>query len=426
MANIEDITEDTQSNKENTKLSRSFRIGLVLFISSCIVTILLFFWKQWDTLTLSGHILYDVFGTFGDFIGGFLGTFVALYSVYLLVRTLGNQIETNENVRVTNKSVIETNQKLISQTDLQIFDSRFSTFLNLYKDAINAYDDGKGIRGRAAFEKIVDEFKTKGFTNNTEYKRRSIGAVSEYIQLYVQHRQNFSVHFRMLYLLSKLTAEEKIHERFRVSYAKSIRGQLSEGELLILRYNCLSPYGVKMRTYVNKFNLIKHLPIMNLLEFSLWRNIVNDDTYCSAIDRLAITLKKKMTEMLDKSSSGEEQSDYKVSPRLVFAFQLNAAHNIFKINFRIQKKKIKGGAIKRPTEEHAFDSIMDTNKVSDFLKEMFTEMFIYSNFGEFNGEDNNIISTKIVNDTSKEIEIEVKIERDGKPLALADRQVRPS
>lgn len=295
-------TEFEPSDNKPKKVLLGWKTLIISSIIFCVVVIFLFFCGQIITFRLTDSIEHDIFGAFGDFIGGVLGTFIALYSVYYLVKTFQNQAEINDNIRLTNKSVIETNEsvkksndKLINQTELQIFDSRFSKLLDLYKEAINSYkNENIENNGRLNFEAIVEEFKKKGLLYKTEYKRRSISAVSEYYKLYTINRRNFSIHFRMLYLLTKLTAEEKIYESYRVSYAKTIRGQLSEGELLLLRYNCLSIYGARMRTYVNKFNLIKHLPIMSLLEFTKWKNIIQDTNIINTIDQLFINLKKKI------------------------------------------------------------------------------------------------------------------------------------
>lgn len=434
MANIIDISGDSKEAVKtaqaiSAQVGITFKKAFWLCILFCGIAVILFFWGNWETLSIKMPIENGLFGTFGDFVGGFLGTIISLYSVYMLVRTFQNQIETNADMLLTNKSTveanisaIETNRKLVNQTALQIFDSRFSTLLNLYHDAINSYSYN-GSNGRVAFEMIVSEFQKRGLDNNTEYKRRSIGATSEYVNLYVNNRQSFSVHFRMLYLLSKMTAEEKMFENYRASYAKSIRGQLSEGELLVLRYNCLSPYGEKMRTYVNKFNLIKHLPVMNLLEFTVWRKMIADDACCSSIDQLYITLKKKMTGMLDRGSASS--NSHIISSRLRFDILLNDKCDTFDISFSMLKAKKRGGAIKRPLEENAFDKI-EQGELKSFLREFFIEMFVYSNFFLFNGVDLNFISTHILEDSEKTIKIQILVSRPGKQLALADRQVLPS
>ena len=404
---------------------KAFKWCAIFSGCACVV----FFWQQWKTLGLTYPIDYNLFGTLGDFIGGVLGTIIAFYSVYLLVRTFQNQIETNASVTTTNESVIEaninviaTNKKLVQQSQLQIFDSRFNTLLDLYHKSVEAYSDGN-LKGRECFEKYASDFKDCGFENHTEYKRRSIGAVSEYLVLYAKHRRGLSVHYRMLYLLSRLTAEEKMRENYRVTYAKSIRGQLSEGELLLLRYNCLAPYGQKMCQYVNQFNLLKHLPIMSLLEFTYWRNMIGDEDKISSLDQLVLTLKKQMTKMLDIEGPNEEMLD--LSSRYKLYLKVSDNHDEFEVRLNKNKKKIKGGAIKRPVEEGAFDKIKE-EELATFIKEVLIELFVYSNFFKFNGDKHDIVSSETVEDDDKHITVVSRVSRPGIALALAQSQVMPS
>lgn len=56
-------------------------------------------------------IKHDVVGTYGDFIGGVLGTIIALYSAYLLVRTLGNQLSVNGDVMIRTKMLLILTRK---------------------------------------------------------------------------------------------------------------------------------------------------------------------------------------------------------------------------------------------------------------------------------------------------------------------------
>ena len=116
---------------------------------------------------------------------------------------------------------------------------------------------------------------------------------------YSEHRREMSVHFRNLYLLVKMIGETDnvdeggnimLKEVDRVTYAKSIRGQLSEGEMLFLRYNCLTDRGDKMKPLVNQFNLLKHLPIMSLLEFRAHRNKISSQREINTLDSHFIIL----------------------------------------------------------------------------------------------------------------------------------------
>ena len=78
-------------------------------------------------------------GTYGDFIGGVIGTLVALYSAYLLVKTLGCQISVNSDVMDTNRNIVKTNNTAIYQSFLQVFDNKFHTMFDNYKEAKQAY-----------------------------------------------------------------------------------------------------------------------------------------------------------------------------------------------------------------------------------------------------------------------------------------------
>jgi hypothetical protein len=140
--------QDEHVDKKTKEVSSTFKISLYVVIACCVATTLLFLWGRFHLLSWSNPIAHEIFGTYGDFIGGFIGTFVVFYSVYLLVCTLKEQIKTNDSVIKTNKSVIDTNKKIQEQSALQLFDGRFTTLLNLYKDAISAYEK-EGEVGRA-------------------------------------------------------------------------------------------------------------------------------------------------------------------------------------------------------------------------------------------------------------------------------------
>lgn len=413
--------------KEKEETEKTFRKLLQWSAILCVSILLLFVWNQWATFDLSSTIKDDIFSAYGDFIGGVLGTVVSLYSVYMLVKTLQNQISANADVRIANLETIRANKKLITQSELQIFDNRFSMLLDLYHKAIDnygAHDNNETPKGRGCFEKRLDEFRNNGFDNRTEYKRRSIGAVSEYQKFYSKYRHEISVHFRMLYLLAKLTAEEKMEdEKYRVSYAKCIRGQLSEGEMLLLRYNCYTTYGKLMGQYINQFNLLKHLPIMSLLEFNNWRKAIGDQEKINALDQVALNLKRTMSKMIDEE--GEVTKTTKYSSRYDVSICLLKNHDVFDIVFTKSKKRKKGGAIKRPVEEAVFDAFNEKD-LPDFLKEVCVEMFVYSNFCHFNGDDHRIVTSEVeVNDQEKLV-VKIKVERNKIPLVLAQHQIAPS
>ena len=52
---------------------------------------------------------------------------------------------------------------------------------------------------------------------------------------------------------------------------------LCDEEMIMLRYNCLTNKGRNMQEFVNQFNLIKHIPLMSLLEFKKWKAKIGGD-----------------------------------------------------------------------------------------------------------------------------------------------------
>lgn len=343
-----------------------------------------------------------IFGTYGDFIGGVLGTIIALYSAYLLIKTLQSQATVNKDVEKTNVSVVKTNESIIAanakadaasqkqyyQNALQVFDSKFCRFFNSYQMAIDSYERGK-LKGRAAFEEIAKSFTNLDFSNNNDYKRRCDSATGDYLEFYAQHQTEMSVHFRMLYLLVALISKSELEENDKVQFAKLVRGQLSNAEMLIIRYNCRSPYGQKMQKYCNQYNLTKHLSITSLLEFKAYRKAIEHDgteeqkKWLSGLDIMFITLRKRATKVLydDNPDTDEYKTSHSYTIRLDFS-----AEN--KQTFILELKKNKtvsrrGGGARISPDECALDCLND-NQLLEMFKDFMHELFVESNFGLYN------------------------------------------
>ena len=375
-------------------------------------------------------IKHDVVGTYGDFIGGVLGTLVALYSAYLLVRTLGNQLSVNSDVMDTNKNIINTNNKTIYQSFLQIFDNKFNTLFNIYRQAKQNYqceetisrkrviksgDTKKEIlikeklvlHGAEALEKLVVEFSDSKYSDNRTYLSRVKSATNTFDEFYSAHRREMSVHFRNLYLLAKFVAETdnvdeegnvKLTEADRVEYAKSIRGQLSEGEMLLLRYNCLTSRGEKMQTFVNQFNLIKHLPVMSLLEFRKHRKHLESDRHASTLDTHYIELKKRLKEYIGFAAN-EQTSRWDFSEKYTIVMEISPDRKQFKLTINRKKNRRATGSDGTPSIEKALNCFTNIVDIRELYKDFIREALLVSNFYLYNGRGNtNVIGTEGTND----------------------------
>ena len=388
-------------NSTSKVISRGFLYGVII-ACSVIALAFLFLYGFHREYSITLPIDAQLFGTYGDFIGGVIGTFIALYSVYLLVRTLENQASTNESVKSTNESVVSANNAAIAASQmegylsqLQTFDSKFNSFLSSYFKAIDSYTiivDGNKLTGRNAFEKIAESFISMDLENGNDYNRRNYAAVEEYVDFYAKERTLLSVHMRLLYLIMSVISNSFLEEEEKVNYAKLVRGQMSDAEMIIVRYNCCSEYGRKMRDYCNSYNLTKHVPLMHLLEFKKYYNAVhsyvdqrqtdNLSELIGGLEAMFIDLRKKATQML--YSDGTMSDTYTTNKRYSIRMTVNEGHRMFEIKFTKDKTVNRvGGGYRLKAAEKALD-IFNEDMLIDLFSDFSNELFVISNYRHYN------------------------------------------
>ena len=361
------------------------------------IGILILFWQNrvWNT---NLPIDNGLFGNYGDFIGGVVGSIIGFYSAYLLVRTFQSQESVNRNVISTNENIKATNEQQQYYTSLEVFDNKFGRFFTSYQNSIYNYaleKDSNKITGRNAFEKLAEEFISTDFENDNDYNRRCNSAVSEYQDFYSKKRLYLAVHFRMLYLLTSLISMSYLKDEDKVLYAKLVRGQLSENEMIILRYNSLSEYGKKMQNLCNEYNLTKHLPIMKLLEFKKHYNVIkhkdeenhleNLNELVDGLDTMFIMLRKYAKNILD--TPAEQNILYENCIR--YTIKMGVTENRKHFNFELTKntKNRRGGGKRLSATEKALDCFND-EQLEELFRDFLSELFNASNFYRYNNKLN--------------------------------------
>ena len=207
-------------------------------------------------------------------------------------------------------------------------------------------------------DSLVDCYRTE-FRSELKYIQRSEAAVKSFGEFYAKNRLPMSVHMRTLYLLMKMINDDtNIDENTRVHYAKLVRGQLSESEMFLMRYNSYGSYGQNMQVLVNRFNLLKHLPMMNLLEFGKWREAMNgNEELINSLDEMFLTLKDNMENLMyfDPNTDGERVMRYQLSKR--YDIELRYTDDNKKYMFQLFKIVQRGrtGNIRRPAIENALE-----------------------------------------------------------------------
>lgn len=262
--------------------------------------------------------------------------------------------------------------------------------------------------GAEALDLLAKQFTDKKYADKRTYLSRVKSAQNVFDEFYSEHRREMPVHFRNLYLLAKLVAETdnvdeagnlKIKETDRVESAKSIRGQLCEGEMLLLRYNCLTDRGEKMQSFVNQFNLIKHLSVMSLLEFKKHRVKLRFDREASSLDSHFIELKKKLKEYIGYAAN-EQTALWEFFVKYSIVLEITLDKKQFKLKLGRRKNRPATGSDGTPPIEKALNSFVSMNELKELYKDFIRESLIVSNFYLFNGRNNtNVTGTESDDDT---------------------------
>ena len=176
-----------------------------------------------------------------------------------------------------------------------------------------------------------------------------------------------------------------INECDRVVYAKTFRSQLTDKELILIRYNCLYERGEKMRYPVFHYNILKHLPIINLLEFTEYRKQLSKQEI-SILNDEVIEWRKQICNLFKRDNFGGKKL-YKRFYTYNYELSISVDNNNMNYMFIIKRK------VSENINEINIETVL--NKFSDdLLEELFvdinTEILFYSDFRIYNRQKNKI------------------------------------
>lgn len=246
---------------------------------------------KWDEYVLNTEVV----GHYGDFIGGAIGTLV---SIVLLYYTLKLQRRDSEN-----------NVQVYKQQQLN---DLFFHLLKQYDDILKSMKtksaDNKKLQGREALHfKLEEMYKCFDVKENDSQNRKH--AVSSFLNFYSLSRDFSPIYFRTLFRVFKLLeTSDKCLREHSIQLMKILRAQLSDSELALLRYNGMSRQGSKFVPLINKFNLLKHLPPLELMEYKRWsKKMTLEERGCTNV--LLLETKHNIQKVLETSSSVESYSN---------------------------------------------------------------------------------------------------------------------
>ena len=363
------------------------------------VGLIFFLWKR--SYDSSAPISASVWGQFGDFVGGLIGSLIAYISVRLLNRNLQEQIQANIDIRKNN----ENSRKVF---ELQQFDKTFTTLVELYRE--------QKIQIANLDLKDWDSYNCE----KSNYKDRVEEAKCKFSEFYALNRLTLSSYFRLLYKILQTINDAKIDECVKVRYSKIFRCLLSENELFLLRYNAMTNYGRKMQVFINKYNILKHLPFMRLLEFHYIPISDISLQYKDSFDSIFLDVRKYLVDafcqyqLIDEDNKFEQK--YKID---------NRTFRVFVDWNPQQRNKVKVGITYSLAEMTAEDMAVQDDTIVKLLYFFMSEIFVYVSFERYQkAEKISIQADSSAEQISRKHTIWATISQvDGYPLVLSQKQL---
>ncbi|MBF0376015.1 MAG: putative phage abortive infection protein [Desulfamplus sp.] len=244
--------------------------------------ILIFFVWLISGITLNG---VDERGTFGDMFGAINALFsgFAFAGVIFAILLQRQELELQRKELELTRNELE-GQKLQLQAQnetfkLQNFENTFFQLLRLHNEIINSIDltsKDRVTAGRDCFVIFYSRFKNNYMGQKN--KNPSLEPSEIYNNFYPNIGHEIGHYFRYLYNIIKFVKRSSVADkRF---YTNLVRAQLSDAELLLLFYNCLSKYGVeKFKPMVEEFALFKNLPEELLIDPDEHHSLFSDSAY---------------------------------------------------------------------------------------------------------------------------------------------------
>lgn len=326
---------------------------------------------------------YARLGTYGDFVGGVLGTIFGVISVLLMFKTFDHQRKATADNRT--QLEIERFHDLFFEL-LRLYQSQVSDLCGVYRtfekskkdnltedENTEVYEYSYNNKDFFDFEK---EKLQRVFTPKKSFEQNQAEALKTYMFFYIKNKDKIGAYYRTLYRIYDLIDNAKtIPEGIKKDYLKIIRAQLTETELFFLRYNALTYYGHKFIKYINEYNILKHLPVFELLEFKDWWKDLD------AVERAGLNI--VFTNLRDTLHKVWDRKNVKIST----SGKIDSKYS-FMIEIRncadVEIKVVIDDSKESTSMELLAFKHFDAKRLQQLLDCYIKEIFIYSHFSSHN------------------------------------------
>ena len=332
----------------------------------------------------------EVIGQYGDFIGGAIGTFITLILLYVTLNLQRNTFESQERV----------SKKNIELLAIQQLKDKFFSLYDVYQAILEKFsvlEDDSYLKGKSAIKHVYGKLYNK-FNHQTLPSVRRKTAALDFVGFYASHKDFAPAYFRTLSLMFEeiehagdITIEE------RLKYVRLLRAQLTDTELVFLRYNAMTPMGVDAIHYINRYNLMKHLPPMELMEYKEWRiRHQMTEIQFDGLNMLLLDLKHLMIRALsgkdiDKIESADER----------YVFEVRASENFDTLTVNMERDTSK----RTCPNDFRFEALdaFTADELKGFFAYFMKDCIVIQNFNRFNVRRDLYFDSQNANDGTNEI-----------------------
>ncbi len=273
---------------------------IAIGVIGTVIGAVFFLWKEPMFIT-EAKVNSEKIAQFGDFIGGFFGSIWALAGVFLFYKALTEQrkdfsnnkqaldlqvealnlqvdalnhqlaeFKLSREEQVLNRRVYEDQSRTLK---VQQFESNFYSLLNVYINIKNQFNSN----GEEFFKTLLCEIKIS-YSSETQHDEQHSAFIEKYLEVHDLNREKLSNYFRSLYRIITIINDSKfLSSEDKFFYAKIVRAQLSDYELIIISLNAHTYWGEKLKKHILKYNLLKHLPIFCKPEFEHYSLLQGDN-----------------------------------------------------------------------------------------------------------------------------------------------------
>lgn len=394
--------------------------GGILSLFTIVIALYVFF--QWNRqFYISEEIDAAVWGQYGDFLGGVIGTIIAFISILCLLKAYREQRYSNFQLSESNQQMRKSISSSEKVAEEQIVKGIYDTLVNLYHESLLGYKIDN-IEGHEALDTLVNSYiSNEQFVNNESYKKKSKEAMRVFAKFITDHYSSVSTHMRIVYQLLDLIANANINRDKRRKYAKILRSQMSEGELVLLRYNCMTARGQKTGRLVFEYNLLKHLPLLSLFEFKALKEKIADNNLISRLSEEMILWRRDICRLFLSETSKRKEYDYTQRYKLIYEVKQDKKQ--FKLLFHRDVTLYMG----RPYDilPSAFNKLNAVELDNLFLW-FLTEVFVVSNFRLYNDGMRPIQHVTEPNYNGDTTNLTITIESDNKLVVHPAQLLKPS